>query len=479
MNAPLRFMESIRQSLADGAAVRGTRWIRASGAPVRFADAERSTCLAAPAAQLRDRSVVLATRDQLAAVLALIELDGSARRLILCAPDVTDDRLADVAGRAGADAIVTDTDLTGAGLDGLLHVRCSGMWRPSSSPHPPHRDTEWVLLTSGTAGAAKMVRHTYSTLTGAIPQATTEIHAHTNIVWGTFYDVRRYGGLQVVLRALVGGASLVLGAADDTVAAYIDRLAAFGVTHLTGTPSHWRRALMSPNAGSIAPQYVRLSGEIADQPILNALRVRYPDARIAHAFASTEAGVGFEVEDGLAGFPARLVGGTGAVGIKVEDGSLRLRSPRTAIGYLDRSDGPLADSDGFVDTGDAVERRGDRYYFLGRRSGVINIGGLKVHPEEIEAAINRHPSVRMSKVRSKHSPITGSLVTADVVLETAADSDGSRHDILRMCRDSLPAHKVPAVIRIVPALDLAPTGKLARAGSITGTVLTVDAGSTA
>src|SRR2546425_6173557 len=64
---------------------------------------------------------------------------------------------------------------------------------------------------------------------------------------------------------------------------------------------------MSPSAHRIAPHYVRLSGEIADQAILDHVRACYPGARIAHAFASTEAGVGFAVEDGLAGFPASLL----------------------------------------------------------------------------------------------------------------------------------------------------------------------------
>ena len=59
----------------------------------------------------------------------------------------------------------------------------------------------------------------------------------------------------------------------------------------------------------------------------------------------------------------------------------------------------LTDADGFVDSGDIVELRGDRYYFVGRRGGIINIGGLKVHPEEIEAVINRHPDVRMSRAK--------------------------------------------------------------------------------
>src|SRR5439155_6753569 len=135
-------------------------------------------------------------------------------------------------------------------------------------------------------------------------------------------------------------------------------------------------------------------------------------------FASTEAGVGFEVDEGLEGFPESLVGAPGDVDIKVVDGSLRIRSARNAARYIGEDNSTLADEEGFVDTGDMVERRGDRYYFLGRRSGLINVGGLKVYPEEVEAAINRHPAVRMSRVRSRRSSITGSLVAADVVLKT-------------------------------------------------------------
>ena len=75
-----------------------------------------------------------------------------------------------------------------------------------------------------------------------------------------------------------------------------------------------------------------------------------------------------------------------------------------------------ADADGFVDTGDMLELRGDRYYFVGRRDGVINVGGLKVHPEEVEAVINRHPQVQDVAGAARKSPITGALVVADVVL---------------------------------------------------------------
>ena len=122
-------------------------------------------------------------------------------------------------------------------------------------------------------------------------------------------------------------------------------------------------------------------------------------------------------------------------------------------------------TDGFVDTGDMVELRGDRYHFVGRRGGIINIGGLKVHPEEIEAVINRHAEVRMSRARSRKSPITGSIVVADVILADGCDasrSDDIRDKILADCRASLAPHKVPAMINFVPALDITAAGKLAR-----------------
>ena len=242
------------------------------------------------------------------------------------------------------------------------------------------------------------------------------------------------------------------------------------MTHILGTPTHWRFALMNPTARAISPQYVRLSGEIADQSILDSLRAFYPQARIAHAFASTEAGVAFEVGDELEGFPASLVDGdAGEVVMKVVDGSLRIRSVRTASRFVGGEAVALKDADGFVDTGDIVELRGDRYYFVGRRGGIINVGGLKVHPEEVEAVINRHPHVRASLVRSRKNPIMGAIVVADVVLReetadvTAADRAAEvKREILQACRDALAEYKVPAAIRFVPSLDVGTTGKLMR-----------------
>jgi acyl-CoA synthetase (AMP-forming)/AMP-acid ligase II len=274
--------------------------------------------------------------------------------------------------------------------------------------------------------------------------------------------------LQIYLRAVCGGASLVLSSADEPVAEHLARLHTHRVTHISGTPSQWRRVLMEPENRDFAPSYVRLSGEIADQAVLDGLRAAFPQAVIGHAYASTEAGVVFDVNDGLAGFPAHYLDAErDGVVMKIVDGSLRVRSDAVASGYVGGS--ALADATGFVDTGDIVELRAERLYFAGRKGGIINVGGLKVHPEEIEAVINRHPSVRMSLVRGRGNPVTGSIVVADVVLKNEAEGTASRpaqvalkDDIIKLCRDELPRHKVPAAISFVPALNVAATGKLVR-----------------
>jgi len=437
-------------------------------ATISLADLRQGSCLGGRLAGLRGRSVLIASKEQLPAALALVELDGVARRMVLCPPDLAPEHFASIVATAEIDALVGDAAAPAAAALGIPQsVRILSVPVPPGVLRAASYETEWILLTSGTTGSPKLVLHTLSSLAGAL---TRPAALGGGSVWSTFYDIRRYGGLQIFLRAVRGGSSLVLSSANEPVRRFLARAAKAGVTHISGTPSHWRRALMSGAAQSISPQVVRLSGEIADQVILDALRVAYPRAKVVHAFASTEAGVAFDVDDGLAGFPATLIGQPGAkVLMKLENDTLRIRSSRIASRYLGGSAEPLVSDDGFVDTGDIVELRDGRYTFVGRRDGAINVGGLKVYPEEIEAVINSHPRVQMSLVRARRSPITGAVVVADVVL---AGVEGERpatetltREILEACRRVLPAHKVPAILRFVPALEVSAAGKLVRPGA--------------
>jgi acyl-coenzyme A synthetase/AMP-(fatty) acid ligase len=420
-------------------------------------DFASATSLGANLPRLEGRSVVLAVGD-MAKAAALIELDGLARRIVLCPPGFAMGGLDALVRDAEADALVYDADAAPPPVRLDVLAPCRLPLEPLAAPRSPRLATEWVMPTSGTSGPPKMVVHNLATLTGAFRPAPAQ-------AWATFYDIRRYGGLQIFLRALAGTESLTLSGAGESLEAFLIRLGEAGARHISGTPSHWRKVLMSAQARRIDPETVRLSGEIADDSVLAALRALYPNARVEHAYASTEAGVAFAVGDGRAGFPASLVDSGGEVALRVVDGSLRIRSNRTALRYVGPDAPPLHDADGFVDSGDMVERRGDRYVFAGRRGGIINVGGAKIHPEEVEAAINAHEAVRASRVFARKNPITGALVAAEVVLRegVAADDDLSR-DILSSCRVALPAHKAPSFLRFVADLPMTSGGKLARHG---------------
>jgi acyl-CoA synthetase (AMP-forming)/AMP-acid ligase II len=453
----------MRKSLASLALVSPAgRFIADHRDQVDIGDMNGGSCFAVPVIdQLRGKSVLLLTDRQLPSVLAAIALDGVAKRILLGTPNVAP-HLASIVENGQVDAIVLDDTMMDPifVVDKPLYKAHSRIVSHGHRPIERNIETEWVIFTSGTTGQPKMVAHTLASLIGPINDGVN--HAN-DAIWSTFYDVRRYGGLQILLRALLGGGSMVLSHADEAVLDFLGRLALASVTHISGTPSHWRRALMS-DADLIAPAYVRLSGEIADQAILDHLRTCYPTAQIAHAFASTEAGVGFDVRDGLAGFPTSFVphpNNNTAIELKIVDNTLRIRSARTATGYLGQA---LPEQDGFIDTGDLIEQRGERYYFVGRKEGVINVGGQKVFPEEVEEVITRHPDVLLARVKPRKNPITGAIVVADIVLrpDNRKDFNTVCFDLIDICQQTLAAYKVPVTWKQVDTIELTTSGKVQR-----------------
>jgi len=224
------------------------------------------TCLVGRFGELAGRSVMLAVSDQLISGLVMTEIDGVARRMLLCPPDLNADHARTLIEDAGIDAILTDEPARWVDSEVYLVAAARPPARAAKKAKTL-RATEWLMLTSGTSGVPKIVVHTLEGLTGAI--VADGPAQGTPPVWATFYDIRRYGGLQIFLRAIIGGGSMVLSEPGEAIADHVARLNARGVTHMTGTPSHWRKLLMSGSASGFSPRYVRHSGEIADQAVLD------------------------------------------------------------------------------------------------------------------------------------------------------------------------------------------------------------------
>ncbi|MGI0134724.1 MAG: long-chain fatty acid--CoA ligase, partial [Candidatus Micrarchaeaceae archaeon] len=161
----------------------------------------------------------MATNSQLTAASALIELDGLARRIVVCPPDIPSEHLPFVMDTAAVDVVVSDRPMHHFGRKRpLIFSPCSQTIVPRTGDGSGRYETEWILLTSGTTGLPKLVVHTLESLAGAIQPVNPP---GKPVVWSTFYDVRRYGGLQILLRSVLTGASLVLSDAQEPIQTFL------------------------------------------------------------------------------------------------------------------------------------------------------------------------------------------------------------------------------------------------------------------
>jgi acyl-CoA synthetase (AMP-forming)/AMP-acid ligase II len=132
---------------------------------------------------------------------------------------------------------------------------------------------------------------------------------------------------------------------------------------------------------------------------------------------------------------------------KVVDGHLWVRPATAMLGYLNFPS-PF-DADGWFDTGDAVEVNGRYLRVLGRESDLINVGGLKVYPAEVEDTLLTLDNVRDATVWGQNNAVTGQVVAARVSLFEPEDAAAFERRVYEFCRARLEPYKVPAVIDIV------------------------------
>ena len=381
-------------------------------------------------------------------VQGLAHCDGRVEEILLLSPSIDQVMCRNLMERAGVVALYSDRDdLTDAQPITKL---------TSSIPRDNEKETKWLMATSGTTNVPKLVAHTLNSLTRTVRFTASDF------VWGQVYDSYRFAGMQVLLQAIAGGSLLVVpnpqSALEIRLRFFIDR----GVTALSATPTLWRKIIMTGVSQEMSLRSITLGGEIADQPLLTALASRFPEARIRHIYASTESGTGFSVNDGKAGFPIDFVNnGYNGIGIKIVDDILYIENPFVSGKYYG-GDFYFADESFYVNTGDRVKVEGDRVFFMGRASGVINVGGDKVYPETVENVLNSVPGVGLSRVYGKKSPITGELVVADIVLANDANKIHVDEQMMTACKQNLETFQRPIAFNYVDYIAVSQSGKVLR-----------------
>ncbi len=341
-----------------------------------------------------------------------------------------------------------------ASLSAEMVQRLSALMPPSSSV-----STEWLLATSGTTGTPKLIGHNLASLSRSVKRNP---EAGSGYRWGLIYDPCRFAGLQVTLQALFSGSELVV-TQPENFEAQVSALVAAEINSLSATPTLWRKLAIDGRIVACPLRQITLGGEIADQKLIDHLRQRFTAARVTHIYASTEAGVGFAVTDGRAGFPhAFVTGGIGRTRLRIDAAGCLWLRPEVPPPGAPRQD---MDTEGFINSHDRVEVRGDRVFFLGRDNGTINVGGNKVHPELVEGVLREFPSVLEARVLAKKNPFTGEIVVAEVFTDASPADEELRRAILDHCRSRLEPWQVPVLVRFVDRIDTSPAGKLSRTGA--------------
>lgn len=365
------------------------------------------------------------------------------------APDIAPDELARQAEAFDHKVVVTDRDdlgEPGAELVTADRLRSERAGTEESGELPGRRPL--LVLTTGTTGTPRGVRHDWSrqlSRTGATRDGAGQR-------WLLAYGPQQFAGLQVLIHVLGTGATLVAPPVRRPQAA-LDWIHDHRVDHISATPTFWRFLLAELRADARPVPVLRqitLGGEAAPASLLDELTATFPDARISHIYAGSEFGSTGSVSDRRNGLPASLLerGEDGDVNLRVVDGELWVRSTAAMLGYYGEDDRPESD---WWPTGDLVEVVGDRIEFRGRRSDVINVGGVKVHPLPVEERVATVPGVRAARVYGRPNALVGTVVAVDVVPEDDVDEQALKAAVRAACAD-LPRPWQPKSVKVVAEL---------------------------
>ena len=302
-----------------------------------------------------------------------------------------------------------------------------------------------VLFTSGSSGQPKGAIHDLEGLLTKFSSPGKDLRTLL------FFYLDHISGLDTLFYALSNGSEMVVP--DDRGAESVCRaIEDHAVEVLATSPSFLNllalgRAYERFDLSSLV--YITYGGEVMPERTLFRLTEDFPDVRVSQKYGSTEVGALRIAPESSHSVWFRI--GDPQVQTRVVDGVLHIRSGSTMLGYLDADD-PFTD-DGWYDTRDEVEQRGDLLRILGRLSDAINVGGERVHPAKVENVILELDEVADVAVYGEENIILGNVVCAQVVPTAPIERSTLRRLVQRHCRARLTPHQVP--VRVIPRTELA------------------------
>lgn len=303
-----------------------------------------------------------------------------------------------------------------------------------------------TIFTSGTTGQPKEVVHSISTLTRSVRVG----EKYRNQTWAYAYNPTHMAGLQVFFQAFENLNTLVNVFNQPREYVY-HQIQENAITHISATPTFYRLLLPYERAYENVVR-VTLGGEKSDQHLYDSIKKIFPNARINNVYASTEAGTLFAAKGDCFQIPELA-----RDKYKVVDGELLIH--KSLLG----SSSSFKFTENFYHSGDLIEwvdETAGLFRFKSRKNELINVGGYKVNPNEVETAIMDIEGVKQAMVYGRANSILGNVLCAEVVLEPG--SEMQELDIKKHLSSLLQDFKIPRKIKFVDEISLTRTGKKKR-----------------
>jgi long-chain acyl-CoA synthetase len=326
-----------------------------------------------------------------------------------------------------------------------------GQWRIEKREGPPtnrllvdlssQKAAGLILFSSGSTGKTKAALHRFDALLEKFKMQRQRVCTLTFLLFD------HIGGINTLLYTLTNGGTVVSVAQRDpnTVCQAITR---HRVEVLPTSPTFLKLLLISKayerhDLSSLT--LITYGTEMMPNNTLQDLHRALPQVRLQQTYGLSELGILRSKSKSSESLWVK-VGGEGFE-TKVVDGILWIKARSAMLGYLN-APSPF-DADGWMNTGDMVDVDGDYVRFLGRRSEIINVGGEKVFPVEVENVILQLDNIKDVVVNGKANPVVGNVVIARVTLFEPEEPEALQRRIRGFCRTQLPAYKVPSVVQIV------------------------------
>ena len=298
-----------------------------------------------------------------------------------------------------------------------------------------------VMFTSGTSGVPKAAVHDLAKLLEKFRYRRKALRTINFLLFD------HWGGLNTMFHVLSNGGAVII-AKDRKPESICKLIEKYKIELLPTSPTFLNLMLLSGSYKSYdlnSLKIISYGTEPMPEYTLKALNKLFPQVKILQTYGLIELGVlrsksekndSLWVKIGGEGYKTRII-----------DGILQIKAESAMLGYLN-APSPFTE-DGWFITGDEVLQKGDYIKILGRRSEIINVGGEKVYPAEVESVIQELDFVSDVEIYAEKNPILGNIVCAKVKIDNQSDIDDIEVKIKSYCRSKLESFKIPIKLKLV------------------------------